>query len=221
MQADGNLVIYLPTGEPIWSTDTHGHPGSWLVVQGDGNVVIYDPSGAPLWATGTVQPPPPPSETTLAQGDRMGPGKILNSINSLNAPYTFTYQGDGNLVLYRNVNTPSGPGVAVLWASGTNGRGRGVCIMQADGNLVIYLPTGEPIWSTDTHGHPGSWLVVQGDGNVVIYDPSGAPLWATNTVQLGRVVDEGQSPMEPIPPSDPPKVPPWRPRFPGDEEGPI
>jgi hypothetical protein len=55
MQADGNLVIYLPTGEPIWSTDTYGHPGSWLVVQGDGNVVIYDPSGAPLWATDTVE----------------------------------------------------------------------------------------------------------------------------------------------------------------------
>ena len=54
MQADGNLVIYLHTGEPIWSTDTYGHPGSWLVVQDDGNVVIYDPNHRPLWATDTV-----------------------------------------------------------------------------------------------------------------------------------------------------------------------
>jgi hypothetical protein len=47
-------LALLPLLRTIWSTDTYGHPGSWLVVQGDGNVVIYDPSGAPLWATNTM-----------------------------------------------------------------------------------------------------------------------------------------------------------------------
>jgi hypothetical protein len=58
-----------------------------------------------------------------------------------------------------------------------------VCIMQGDGNLVIYDPGVNPIWASDTWQHPGSSLWVQGDGNVVIYRPDGAPVWATNTVQ--------------------------------------
>ena len=47
MQADGNFVLNGPAG-PIWSTGTHGHPGSYLVVQNDGNV-IFGPGG-PLWS---------------------------------------------------------------------------------------------------------------------------------------------------------------------------
>ena len=63
--------------------------------------------------------------------------------------------------------------------------------MQTDGNLVIYLPTGEAIWSSDTYGHPNSSLVVQDDGNVVIYDPNHTALWATDTD--GSTGGEGDS----------------------------
>jgi hypothetical protein len=108
-----------------------------------------------------------------AQGDRMQPGQVLNpgeSIASANGRFRFTYQADGNLVLYRDK--------AALWASGTNGRGVGVCIMQTDGNLVLYGPDGAALWASGTNGFPGSYLVVQDDGNVVIYRPA---LWSTNT----------------------------------------
>jgi hypothetical protein len=111
-----------------------------------------------------------------AQGDDMQPGEVLNpgsTISSANGRYHFTYQTDGNLVLY--------DGGAPLWASGTDGRPVGVCIMQGDGNLVIYTRGGTPIWSSDTWQHPGSRLVVQDDGNVVIYRPDGTPVWATGT----------------------------------------
>ena len=60
-----------------------------------------------------------------------------------------------------------------LWASGTDGRPVGVCIMQGDGNWSIYDATVHPIWSSDTWQHPGSRLVVQDDGNLVIYRPDG------------------------------------------------
>lgn len=115
-----------------------------------------------------------------AQGDDMQPGEVLNanqSISSANGQYTFVYQGDGNLVLYRNKDG------GALWASNTDGRPVGVCIMQGDGNLVIYDPHVNPIWSSDTWHDPGSRLFVQDDGNVVIYRPDGTPIWATNTVQ--------------------------------------
>ncbi len=111
-----------------------------------------------------------------AQGDDMQPGEVLypdQSITSASGRYRFIYQDDGNLVLY--------DGGTALWASGTDGRPVGVCIMQGDGNLVIYARGGDPIWSSDTWQHPGSRLVVQDDGNVVIYRPDGTAVWATNT----------------------------------------
>lgn len=177
MQGDGNLVIYGPGGEYIWDTATDGQPGSRLVVQDDGNVAIYRPDGTPIWATNTVQRTVPSGPR--AQGDDMQPGEVLNSgqsISSQNGNYTLTYQDDGNLVLYRNFDKRP------LWASNTGGKPDEVCIMQGDGNLVIYGPDGEAFWSTATHGHPGSRLVVQDDGDVVIYNTNNQRIWSTDTL---------------------------------------
>lgn len=171
MQGDGNLVIYDSDVNLIWSSDTGQHSGSRLVVQNDGNVVICRPDGKSVWATNTVQ-------KVSAQGDDMQPGEVLNpgeSISSASGQYTFIYQDDGNLVLYRQDGQP-------LWASKTDGKPTGVCIMQEDGNLVIYDSV-QAIWSSNTWQHPGSRLVVQDDGNVVIYSSDETPVWATNTVQ--------------------------------------
>jgi outer membrane lipoprotein-sorting protein len=195
MQSDGNLVIYGPGGQPFWSSNTWQHPGSRLVVQDDGNVVIYRPDGTPVWATNTWLPTGP-----RAQGDDMQSGEVLNpgqSIASASGRYTFVYQTDGNLVLYDD-GTP-------LWASATDGQPVGVCIMQSDGNLVIYARNGLALWASNTWQHSGSRLVVQDDGNVVIYRPDGTPVWATNTwlptgtgaqgddMQPGEVLNPGQS----------------------------
>jgi len=111
-----------------------------------------------------------------AQSDQMQPGQVLKpgqSISSSAGVFQFVYQNDGNLVLYRND--------AALWATGTNGRGVGICIMQTDGNLVIYGPGGKPIWASNTSGSPGSHLIAQDDGNVVIYSPDGTAIWSTKT----------------------------------------
>jgi hypothetical protein len=53
MQADGNFVIYAANGHPLWSTNTYGHPGAFLVLQTDDNVVLYDVDSRPLWSTNT------------------------------------------------------------------------------------------------------------------------------------------------------------------------
>jgi hypothetical protein len=107
----------------------------------------------------------------------LAPGEALyegDSLTSNNGVHTLVLQEDGNLVLYIQ------GGSHALWASGTDGRAVSQCIMQADGNPVIY---GYPnaIWASNTWGHPGASLVVQDDGNVVIYSTEGHALWATNT----------------------------------------
>jgi hypothetical protein len=89
----------------------------------------------------------------------------------------------GKLVLYKSSNRQ------VLWSS--SGTGAGSCVMQTDGNLVIYKMSDErwspiqdrnPAWSTNTHGNNGAFLAVQNDGNVVIYNSgNNRALWATGT----------------------------------------
>lgn len=113
----------------------------------------------------------------IAQGNDMQPGEVLNpnqSISSTNIQYTFIYQGDGNLVLYRNQDGKA------LWNSQTAGKPVGVCIMQGDGNLVIYQANGGPVWDSKTYQHPGSRLVVRDDGNVAIFATNNTPVWTTN-----------------------------------------
>ena len=173
MQNDGNVVTHIAGPSPVWASGTNGSPGSHLVVQNDGNVVVLNKAGNPIWATNTGVP----TGTVTQGGDRLLPGHLLNPgnfITSADGRFKFIYQDDANLVLYRTID-----GVA-LWASGTNGNPTGECIMQNDGNLVIYAP-GNPIWNSGTNGSPKAQLLVQNDGNVVIHDASGAPIWATNT----------------------------------------
>jgi len=177
MQRDGNLVMYDTVLNLIWSTGIC-HPGSRLIVQDDGNIAIYRPDNQLVWAmpSNIVRKPMPSGPT--ATGDDMQPGEVLSpgqSITSANGQYTFVYQGDGNLVLYQNRDGRP------LWASNTNGSSTGVCIMQIDGNLVIYDTDVKGIWDSETWQHHGSRLIVQNDGNVVIYRPDNTPVWATST----------------------------------------
>ncbi|QBD75425.1 lectin [Ktedonosporobacter rubrisoli] len=110
----------------------------------------------------------------LQPDEALYPGDQLNSNND---DYIFILQDDGNLVLYCVAYETYNP----LWASGTNGYPAQMCIMQADGNLVIYDPAGDPLWASGTNGYDDSYLIIQDDGNAVIYTPYGDPVWATGT----------------------------------------
>lgn len=81
---------------------------------------------------------------------------------------------DGNLVLY-DVNNNA------RWASWTQNMGPDYCVMQNDGNLVIYrLGDNAVLWSPYTQGNPGAFLRLQDDGNLVIYTADGSrALWWT------------------------------------------
>ena len=50
-----------------------------------------------------------------------------------------------------------------IWATGTGGPA-GVCILQHDGNLVIYDQGSQVRWASNTAQYPGSRLLVQDDG---------------------------------------------------------
>lgn len=164
MQGDGNLVLYGPSGAS-WASRT-STPGSRAVMQADGNLVVYSPTGRPTWYSGTTG--------TSAR---------------------VVLQDDGNLVLYDSANRPlwaTGTGTVAPVASSLSGgarlgpgerlvspNGRFVLVMQADGNLVLYGPSGAQ-WSSRT-ARARTFVVQQTDGNLVAYAPGGGAVWQTRT----------------------------------------
>jgi hypothetical protein len=124
----------------------------------------------------------------------LGPG---NSLYSPTGAFRLTFQGNGNAVLQLVVDSalppldgaPTSPESldwAQFWETDTAGTGASRISMQADGNLVIYNPTGRAIWASNTAGHVFASLIMQDDGNLVIYEQNSiTPIWATNTSVYG------------------------------------
>jgi Domain of unknown function (DUF4476) len=168
MQADGNVVIYKGQ-KPVWASNTYGNPNAKLIMQDDGNLVIYDANNKAIWASNTVQIVQPQISNAVCCDQTLG------KIESENKMYYTVYQDDGNLVLYTAEGKP-------LWASNTGGIKSDRCLMQTDGNVVIYNGS-QPTWSSNTYGNPNARLVMQDDGNLVIYTTGNKAIWASNTVQ--------------------------------------
>lgn len=72
MQADGNVVLYGPSGA-LWSTNTVGKPARELRMQNDGTLVLYDQNSQVIWASGA--------------------GRHYNAF--------IVVQNDGNVVIYK------------------------------------------------------------------------------------------------------------------------
>ena len=171
MQSDGNLVIYSSTGIALWNAGTEGNAGDYVALQDDSNLVIYSSGGSPLWADYAVS-------SKLVAGQTLSANEFLNA-----GQYQLIMQGDGNLVEYS--------GGAALWSSGTAGDVGDYLVLQSDGNLVIYPPTGSALWNSGTEGNAGDSFDVQTDGNLVIYSSGGVALWAKGVLLNGASGNSG------------------------------
>ena len=105
-----------------------------------------------------------------AGNDTLRPGKWYSSPNG---KYFVVFDGkSGNFLLYGN--TPNGR--KLIWHSKSTAPG-GSCIMQADGNLVIYSAydtnnNRKPVWDTHTSRNPLSSLILTNDGDLYIKSSS-------------------------------------------------
>jgi hypothetical protein len=100
-----------------------------------------------------------PSQSELREGQQLSPGQ---QIASPDGRYRLTYQGDGNLVIYRTADT------LAVWSSGTSGTSAGRAVMQTDGNFVVYNAAGTAVFHTWTYGNPGAFLRLQNNGSIVV-----------------------------------------------------
>lgn len=85
-------------------------------------------------------------------------------ITTCDGLHMLEFQGDGNLVLYRQFS-------GAVWASNTHGRGAVRADFQGDGNIVIRNAAGQPLWDTATHNRGGTMLrLLDGSGELVLVD---------------------------------------------------
>ena len=106
----------------------------------------------------------------FSQGYDMLPSELMlpdQSITSPDGRFMLIFQTDGHLVIYR---ASEGNAFAeAIWATGVYGFTPGVCVMQRDGNLVVYDADLAPRWSSGTFGNPDIALRLQIDGNLVLH----------------------------------------------------
>jgi len=148
----------------------------------------------------------------LRAGESLG---IDQKLTSRNGKYTLVMQGDGNLVLYTESNTP-------VWATRTQGKGAVRASLQDDGNLVLYTKEQErwfhkdapaPVWASHTSGENVT-LVLQDDRNLVIYTSDGRALWSSGTALAGGTEAPAAPPQAPAAPPQAPAAPPQAPAAP-------
>ena len=117
---------------------------------------------------------------------------------SANKQYYFSFQSDGNLVVYRVSDGRS------LWASNTANQNVTKAVYQNDGNLVLTNSSGVDVWNgfaaqqaknlpangrniyayQKGRGTRNNTLTMQDDGNLVVYSGRGNKvLWASDTNQ--------------------------------------
>lgn len=112
-----------------------------------------------VWSAGTIQDPEQPgSVVALANAAFFEPGDFIDSANGL---YRLQFQLEGNLVLLELPST-------VLFASGSENLGATQCLMQVDGNLVIYAGAA-PLWASNTSGNEGATLVLYDSGDLAVF----------------------------------------------------
>lgn len=179
MQYDGNLVLYNPAMQPIWSSGTSGRPGSYMVLQYDGNLVVRDGNGNALYNIFDFSRSPHAIYTSGVGG----PSSFLSVEDSGNmivfAGRTDWIQG-ASIVPGANAATVVRAGQTIQSGqSVVSPSGRFSLVMQTDGNLVL-KDGGTPYWSSGTAGYYGARATLQTDGNFVIYYGS-TPVWYTST----------------------------------------
>lgn len=165
---DGDSLTYRWTAPQGTFSNSTASSTTWTAPNDPANitvtVTVQDGRGGSATATVSLQ---------VVRPDRLQPGARLltgQALVSGNARYRLLYQGDGNLVLYDDVDRTA------LWASNTTGTA-GQAIMQFDGNFVIYDAQGAARFTTNTAGNPNAFLAVQNDGNIVVYRSDGQPVW--------------------------------------------
>jgi YD repeat-containing protein len=124
------------------------------------------------------------NRTLISQGPIAGPSQI----NVLSAGQglvrdqaVWSTDGRYELVMQNDGNLVLYGPSGYMWQSRTGGSEGAFVIMGGDGNLALYDVHGNTLWTTGTSGNSGAYFTIQTDGNLVVYTSNNTPLWNSGT----------------------------------------
>ncbi len=142
--------------------------------------ITYDGTCVCQSPTPTATPAPTPAPATpVSSSTALQNSCLMNSgIQYVAGQGVKSYGGQYTFIVQNDGNVVLYGPSGALWATNTAGQSISALAMQGDGNLVLYSLLGQALWASNTAGNPGARLAVQDDGNLVIYSISGKVLWA-------------------------------------------
>lgn len=148
-----------------------------MSLQEDGNLIIFNKEREVLWSSGTtdVVDFKRKSSDRLFVGNALYPGNYLISNNKR---YKFSYELDGNLVLY-GISDATSCNSQVLWESSTKGL-RSDKLILTDTSLELIGKDGV-VFSQAWEGAFASELVMGDEGDLVVESLDDIALWHTDT----------------------------------------
>ena len=138
-------------------------------------------------------------QVTVSATDAYGTGPVATFSVATGQPTSLAVYGQ--IRQYQGVYSPDGRFVTVMqgdgnlvtygpsgpqWASGTSGRGGNFVVFQGDGNLVMYNIFGGAIWASGSKSTHPGALIMQGDGNFVAYNTNAQAIWSARTGPLAE-----------------------------------
>lgn len=170
LHTNGELSLFGPKDYLLWSTRTGGQGSSELKVL-NGLRLLKSQDGAQTWAVDT--------QNALLRGlEIQDDGNlVLKDTAGMNlwTSGTIGYNGNTHRATYGlNSGQVILPGEFIR-----SGNWKYHLILQGDGNLVLYPPSGPALWSSATNS--ATLLGMQGDGNLVLYNANKVAVWSTGT----------------------------------------
>ncbi|NEM91023.1 hypothetical protein [Galbitalea soli] len=174
IQTDGNVVIYDPSNNPVWSSGTGqtDATGGLFRLQDDGNLVYQAADHSVIWNSASVY-------GVLYAGEVLRDQWMMRKYG-----FRLVMQHDGNLVLLRESNS------TVVWNSNTDVNVGAYTILQAtDGNLVVYSSAKTALWYSGSPHQTGTYATIESWGAVGVHSSSGSLLWSSTPKPASTSLD--------------------------------
>lgn len=135
---DGNLMLYNGTSI-VWQSGTNTFTDAYLEINDDGRLYIKTANNEFILYYGIKYTEFPTGIKIMKppKGDDHGSFKLYSDDGY------FSYQPDGNLVIYNNSKNP-------IWASGTSNQTHTHLILETNGNLVLFNGS-NILWESKTN----------------------------------------------------------------------
>ena len=175
MNADGKLAAYSKAGVEFWKLDAPINAGNYLKIEDNGSVAIYDKNNKAVFTWFEYKGPTGEARVRLNSGEELKENEKIYHETDKSIYLEFypmnQYRAAGWLML-KKFSPYSQPREKTLWEVSVQKPKR--CVMEKNGNLVIYDENGRIGWESQTEENPGAYAVI-GDENTLKIMVDGKP----------------------------------------------